>query len=62
MPQKSKTVLVTGDVIVDHQIYMGERSVPNDSKKTGMQELKKPRVLLAEFEGNLLCQEESYLY
>jgi hypothetical protein len=38
MPQNSKTVLVTGDVIVDHHIYMGERFVPNASENTGTQE------------------------
>lgn len=38
MPQNSRMVLVTGDVVVDHHIYMGERFVPNAPEKTGTQE------------------------
>jgi hypothetical protein len=38
MAQNSKSVLVTGDVIVDHQIYMGGRFTPNAAEKTGTQE------------------------
>ena len=35
MSEKLKTVLVTGDVIVDHHLYVGERAVPNDYRKIG---------------------------
>jgi hypothetical protein len=38
MPPLPQTVLVTGDVIQDHQIYLGGRFVPDASEKTGTQE------------------------
>jgi RyR domain len=38
MPRGSKSVLVTGDVVVDHHIYVGERLVPNAPEKTGTAE------------------------
>jgi len=38
MPLKTKSVLVTGDVVVDHQIYLGERMTPDAPAPTGTQE------------------------
>jgi len=38
MPPDPKTVLVTGDVIHDHQIYLGERLAPDAAERVGTQE------------------------
>lgn len=40
MSKKLKTILVTGDVIADHHLYVGERAVPNDTRKIGTLERK----------------------
>ncbi len=40
MKQKIKGILVTGDVIVDHHMYQGERLVPDSIKPVGTKEKK----------------------
>ncbi len=35
MPQKNRIILVTGDVVLDHHVYVGERTGPDSSRRVG---------------------------
>src|SRR5436190_1666541 len=40
--QSNAAILVTGDVVLDHNLYAGERCTPDSSAETGLQHSAQP--------------------